>query len=203
MFGCNSTNKQTSVEKKTLFKDTSITVNAEKKDSAIIPVTTIKKEEKKNSIDNSSNIPVVNNGDISIIYATSQKWHGGIRGSGGGTNYEICITADRSPGILIDELWIGKIWHGIKLGHKSGNQTSAVKSVIDTIYIYTSDYRKDPDFKNTQVKDTVQIKKPDTTGLKTPPFIYQGVALIGYKFGNLRKYKAVSTFVSKPTLNYP
>ncbi len=200
LFGCNHPEIKVTVEK----NDSSISKKLTKKDTSAATAIIEKKVDELTTTNNSVLVQTKTNDEIIVLSATSQGWHGGVRGSGGGTNYEICITADHSLNIVIDQLWIEQIWHSFRLNNKSVTLSPAGSQTFDTIYIYAADYHKDPLYKSIQNKDTTpQSTKPDTTGRKAPPFPYKGVALIGYKYGSRQVYKTVSAFKVKPVLNYP
>jgi len=171
--------------------------------SKTIPANDTGANGKIHTTDNSSDLPKNNKENINVIYATSQVWHGGIKGSGGGTNYEICITSDYDAKLDIDQLWIGQTSCKFTLRKKSPANISVNLAAYDTITIFASEYHKDPGF-NFNKEDSTEVKnKPEATITTTPPYAYSGAALLGYKFGGLRMYKTISTFQRKPPLNYP
>lgn len=170
------------------------------KDSLSVLITPF--DTSKNSIGQKTNI---NNNDFIVLLFTSQDWHGGIKGSGGGTNYEIIAISKQSSAILIiDQLWIGQKNYEITVSKKFPAVAADGFSTNDTIFIRANDYRKDPDFKNnTEVADSEKRKSAPIEVSIDPPFTYQGAALIGYKLNGLRSYKTLDKIIKKPPLFYP
>lgn len=136
---------------------------------------------------------------FTLISATSQKWHGGIKGSGGGTNYEIILLAQLpSSKLIIDELWIDETFHSVSASCKFPKTSADGFVKGDTVYVYASIYVKDPngpkDLNKTDVQETAQNAPP--------PYDYKGSGLVGYKMNGERKYSEISTFAEKPPLKY-
>jgi hypothetical protein len=133
--------------------------------------------------------------DFTILIATSQDWHGGIKGSGSGTNYEICIITRQPSGLLaIDQLWVGEKFHTAQAVKKFPATSKDGFTANDTVYIHAADHCKSPDNKDTTATEEKNI---------APPFLYKGAALIGYKIFGKRMYKTIDAIEKKPTLNYP
>jgi hypothetical protein len=191
----NAGNKTTSINKatvkdnpaiaKTQLTDTISTLAADKKtNTGNTTVSTTSALQKEN-----------NSTDITLLYATLQKWHGGVKGSGGGTNYEIFIHVPHLTNINFDELWIGQVLHETMWRRQP--------AASDTIVVRASDYQKDPSNRNIPELDSSQTSLNKTPSTSPPPFAYTGAALLGYKYGEQRMYKIITSFKVKPTLNYP
>lgn len=135
--------------------------------------------------------------DFNIIRATSQVWVGGAKGSGWGTRYVITLISNKSSKRLsIDEMWIGEKYHKITTSKRiTYSMPNEDFNTGDTIYITASEYI--PENPNIDVKEK---EKPIN---QTPPFTYQGEALIGYELNNKKKYCLVSNFEKLPRLSYP
>lgn len=142
--------------------------------------------------------------DFIILSATSQKWTGGARGSGGGVRYEICIISNHSSSeLIIDKLWIGQASHTVQVSKNYPFLATDGFSANDTVYIKASDYHKDPNLdKNNQVNGDRQQSSTEKSNTN-PPYAYKGEALIGYTVSGKRLYKEISTLVVNPPLNYP
>lgn len=142
--------------------------------------------------------------DFSVIYATSQQWHGGIKGSGGGTNYDICIKSFHSSSqMAADELWVGEKYFEIAASRKFPLTSADGFSAGDTLYINASDYRKDADGPKLIDEGEGQKEVQDEKQKTPPPYRYSGEALIGYKMNGTRKYKEVAIITVKQPLFYP
>ncbi len=46
-------------------------------------------------------------GSATIEKTTSQVWHGGAAGSGGGKNYKVYVSKSKSLAVVIDKVWVG------------------------------------------------------------------------------------------------
>lgn len=160
-----------------------------------VPTKTIVDTVVAKSLDRSQNEDVkttkgVISAEIEILSATSQKWTGGIKGSGSGVNYVFVIVVPLSlQELVIDELWIGETFHKPQIS-KNENLGNLKFQAGDTLYIYASDYFKSPD--NPKLDTNEQPTEPETfvENMK-PPYKYSGAALIGYTVGGERKYKTI------------
>lgn len=142
--------------------------------------------------------------NFDFISATSQKWQGGVKGSGRGINYVICLRAlGSSSQLIIDQLWVGQTFHKISASRKFPKTSADGFSTGDTIYIFTNDYFKGSDkieqIESGEKQNEVQEAEKDTP----PPYIYTGEALIGYKINGNRKYKEIAKITAKSPLFYP
>lgn len=154
-----------------------------------------------NTINNSTSFA---GNDFTVIYATSQQWHGGVKGSGGGVNYEVSIIAKLSSSqLIIDELWVGEIFHETTASRKIPKTSANGFSAGDTIFLHAGDYHKDSygPKKNEEIDEYKEIQ--DTTQNKPPPYKYTGEALIGYKINGERKYKGIAKITVKSPLFFP
>jgi hypothetical protein len=194
--GCQTKTSKIADNKKNVSNDSSLSSVAPI-DSSLINATKKSGEQKA----------VVNYADFIVLSFTSQDWHGGIKGSGGGTNYEItAVSKQSSANLIIDQLWIGQKYYEITVSKKFPSFSADGFSANDTIYIHASDYRKDPDFnRNIQVTDseTKQIIETAEAVNIDPPYAYQGVALIGYKLNGQHLYIPIDKIVKKAPLFYP
>jgi hypothetical protein len=202
--GCRNKNSKIADNKKSVSSDSSNSAVTKANTSTNNKTSTDKKQPTKNSVEQKVN---ENYADFSVLSFTSQDWHGGIKGSGGGTNYEItAVTNQSSVNLIFDQLWIGQKFYEITVIKKFPAVTADGFSANDTIYIHASDYRKDPDFnRNIQVTDSETkkiIKTAEATNIN-PPYVYKGVALIGYKLNGQRVYKIIESIIKKPPLFYP
>lgn len=177
-------------------------VQQSQKDTVVLKETTDNNIPVANSTSNSP--ATFSDNDITVIYATSQKWHGGIKGSGGGTNYEICVVPSFSSAQLtIDQLWIDEKFHEISAGRRFP-ETSADGFVAgDTVYISTSVYTKGPGSTKLAEEADVQKETQDIMQNTPTPIKFTGEALIGYKINGKRKYKEIAKITVKKPLYYP
>jgi hypothetical protein len=197
LWSCGSQKNHNSSDQKT-EKDSS-QVQHETPDSTAETVTT----------NNNTTVAVSNNAslsgnDFNFIYATSQKWQGGIKGSGGGVNYEFCLLSLNSSSLLIiDQIWIGQTYHETSASRKFPKTAADGFNTGDTIYIYTSDYIKSPDKIDLLETPGGQKEVPEVKQNTPPPYAYTGEALIGYTLKGIRKYKEIAKITVKSPLFYP
>jgi len=137
--------------------------------------------------------------DLEVISATSQNWAGGIAGLSG-TRYIISVKTNKPfDNLTIDRLWIGDKFMVFKLS-SLGNRTGKIEFQKNDTLVISVNKRNLPDF--------MKVGKNDDSGGKITedpekPFEYKGVALIGYKTGNKRKYLTVEKFKILKQVNYP
>jgi hypothetical protein len=163
----------------------------------------------KEMTENVTNVSVENastytGADFTVISATSQQWHGGAKGSGGGVNYEVSIISQLSSSqLIIDELWIAEIFHETSASRKFPKTPADGFSAADTIYLHAGDYHKDSNGPKI-IDDNNEPKEVQDTKQNTPaPYKYTGEALIGYKINGERKYKEIAKITVKSPLFYP
>jgi hypothetical protein len=145
------------------------------------------------------NIVVKDSADIELLTATAQKWHGGIKGSGGGTYFNFSFIARLSSSFLfVDKAWVGQKFFAVTLTGKSISKNHSF-SGGDTLNARITDYVKDTDL-NTEMQTG---NEPEKQLNIAPPFAYKGAALIGYLSFNNRYYLIVPSFQQLPTLYYP
>jgi len=132
-----------------------------------------------------------------IIEATSQKWHGGTRGSGYGTYYKITIIPKTNSNKLkFDKIWVGEKYFNISTFQKGKKMKNNLFEKGDTITIQINDRTVPKNFPHTE-KDKCLIEKHEL------PHKYEGKALLSYTYKGKRKYKEITNFIKKTTLNYP
>jgi|GEM_PF-909268 len=192
--GCKHKTSKLADDKKNVSNDSSIS-SVVPIDSSLI-IGTKKSDEQK---------AAVNYTDFIVLSFTLQDWHGGIKGSGGGTNYEItAVSKQSSANLIIDQLWIGQKYYEVTASKKFPASSADGFSANDTIYIHASDYHKDPNFnKNNDSVDSEKQQTTETTVNIDPPYTYTGAALIGYKLNGLRLYKTIDKIIKKAPLYYP
>jgi hypothetical protein len=192
--GCQNKTSKIADDKKNVSNDSSI--------SSVAPIDSSIINTSKNSGDQKA---VVNYTDFIVLSFTSQDWHGGIKGSGGGTNYEItAVSKQSSANLIIDQLWIGQKYYEITASKKFPASSADGFSANDTIYIHASDYHRDSDFnKNTETVGGEKQQTTETAVNIDPPYTYTGAALIGYKLNGLRLYKTIDKIIKKAPLYYP
>ncbi|NOZ45497.1 MAG: hypothetical protein GXO79_01820 [Chlorobi bacterium] len=125
--------------------------------------------------------------DFKVIDATSQKWVGGIPGSGKGTNYVIKVISFKNNKYLhINQVWIGDEYYNVKALKNPAliNETSFEKN--DTLYIKIHKYIR--------TNMLGEVVKPKATEESKVPIKYDGAALIGYTYRGKKKYKEIKTF---------
>ncbi|MFH0865808.1 MAG: hypothetical protein V1904_06415 [Bacteroidota bacterium] len=195
--GCGS-QKNNKIESSDKTLDTVIT-HQSNNDTTVLNETTENKT--AHSLNNST---LYTGTDFTVIYATSQQWHGGVKGSGGGVNYEVSMVTKLSSLLLtIDELWIGEIFHETKASRKFPETSADGYSAGDTIFLYASDYKKNPEGPEHINEINEQKEVQDTKQNTPPPYKYTGEALIGYKINGERKYKEIAKITVKSLLFYP
>lgn len=179
-------------------KDTVIT-HQPGNDTSVVKETTENKN--TNYINNSATYTV---NDFTVISATSQQWHGGVKGSGGGVNYEVnIITKLSSLQLTIDELWIGENFHETTASRQFPKTPADGFSAGDTIFLHAGDYHKDSDGPEKIEGINEQKEVQDTMQNTPPPYKYTGEALIGFKMNGERKYKEIAKITAKSPLFYP
>ncbi len=136
-----------------------------------------------------------------LIKATSQKWHGGIKGSGYGTYYELTIVPNtNSDKLLFDRLWIGKKYFDIQSFQKGKKMRNNLFGKGDTITIRVN--------KSVKLKPMPFVRKDDNNDKclteKHPlPKEYKGEALLSYVYKGKRKYFEIKHFTVLEPINYP
>lgn len=197
--GCGS-QKNNNVDRPVISKDTFV---QQSKNNAVV-INETNNNENLNTTNAPSTINIFPVNDFTLGYATSQRWHGGIKGSGGGINYDVSIVSlFSSAQLIIDELWIGEKFHEISASRRFPKTSADGFVAGDTIYIHASDYIKDPDVPKQVEEVDGQKETQDTLQNTPPPKKYTGEALIGYKINGNRKYKEIEKFSVKPALCYP
>jgi len=132
--------------------------------------------------------------DFTILEITSQKYSGGQERSGRGTRYTVKIFAEKdSRKLKIDQLWIGDKYFAVKPVKNPKYKNNHDFSKNDTIYLYVKDHVY-PDMVN---------EKEDVVNTVKLPYKYEGVALIGYKLRNKRKYKVIEKITELEKIFYP
>lgn len=134
--------------------------------------------------------------DFEIIEATSQKWVGGIPGSGKGTNYVIKVIPYKSSDKLqIDKIWIGNDYYEITPLTNPQNKNSTSFEMKDTLYIRIHKYIR--------TNMLGEIVKPNLKeGTEIPPE-FEGDALLAFTYKGERKYKVIKEFKKLKFIPYP
>lgn len=137
--------------------------------------------------------------DLEVINATSQKWGGGVAGTGG-VYYTISIKTNKpSEKLVIDQLWVKDKFLKFKLRTITGHTGKIEFQKKDTLIISASE-KIIPGFKQVKEKDNSGREKAE---LPEKPFEYKGAALIGYKIDEKRKYLAIEKLKRLKPINYP
>ncbi len=132
-----------------------------------------------------------------IIEATSQKWHGGARGSGFGTYYELTIIPKaNSEKLIFNQIWIGKKHFKVSTFQKGKKMRNNLFGKGDTITIMLNDKVELKPLPFVE-KDGCLIEKHEL------PYKYEGKALLSYTYKGKQKYKEIESFKKKKVLNYP
>jgi len=148
--------------------------------------------------------------DFEIIDATSQKWVGGIRSAGSGINYQLTLlTNQSSKNINVDQLWIGDQYFKVSAIKKFPASEKEGFEKGDTIYINARIAHPRPP--SPTGGETQQVKNPSNEDAtlhedslrQTPPFSYDGVALIGYELNKKRKFFIVEKIKKISPIAYP
>jgi len=137
--------------------------------------------------------------DFKVLEATSQKWVGGILSAGSGINYQLTLLVNHSSGnIKIDQIWVGNQYFKITAIKKFPASEKEGFEKGDTIYI------------NARVAHPLPISPVNGEGnptyiklSKSPPFSYDGAALIGYELNKKRKFIIVEEIKKISSIAYP
>ncbi len=134
--------------------------------------------------------------DFKIVEATSQKWVGGVPGSGKGTNYLIKILPYKSSDKLqIDKIWIGNKYFDITPLTDPKNKKSTNFEKNDTLYIRIHQY--------TRTNMQGEILKTKVKEENDVPEEYEGEALLSFTYKEKRKYKVIKEFKKLKFIPYP
>ncbi|MCF6185571.1 MAG: hypothetical protein L3J56_13300 [Bacteroidales bacterium] len=134
-----------------------------------------------------------------LIKATSQKWHGGIKGSGYGTYYELTIVPNsNSDNLVFDKLWIGKDYFDVQCFQKGKKMRNNLFAKGDTVTIRVNKA-------NNKYKPMPFITKEGNTVIQKelPPINYKGAALLSYVYKKKRKYYEINKFTVSEPVFYP
>lgn len=139
-----------------------------------------------------------------IISSYSQKWQGGVKGSGGGIKYNFELLASYpSSQLIIDQVWIGQQYFDASASRKFPKTAADGFNKGDTIYVYINYMTKVPDHANIAETTDGQKEIQESMSSIPPPYAYKGEALIGYKINGSRKYKEITQVTAKSPLYYP
>ena len=137
--------------------------------------------------------------DFKVLEATSQKWVGGTIGSGSGINYQLTLIANQSSEkIKIDQLWVGDQYFKVTAIKKFPASEKEGFEKGDTIYIKATVAHPRPVSPVSGEKDPTHIKPS-----QSPPFTYDGAALIGYELNKKRKFIIVEKIKKISSIAYP
>lgn len=134
--------------------------------------------------------------DFKIVESTSQKWVGGIPGSGKGTNYVIKIVPYKNSDKLhIDKIWIGNKYFEVTPLTDPRNKKSTSFQEKDTLYIRIHHY----------IRTNMQgeVLKPKLSEENELPHEYEGEALLAFTYKGKRKYKVIKEFKKLKFIPYP
>ncbi len=132
-----------------------------------------------------------------IIETTSQKWFGGVKGSGYGTKYEInIIPKTNSEALRFDQIWIGDTYFPVSTFQKGKRIKNNTFSPGDTVTInFNHRFPHEPQL-------YLEEGKPTEESFIVPQK-YKGEALLSYTFKGKRKYIEIEKFTVLKELQYP
>ncbi len=126
--------------------------------------------------------------DFEVIKATFERCSKNVEHSYTNTKLDykfIIIARQSSDKLKIDKLWIGKDYYLISPSKKLSLTSGDGFAKNDTIYFFVSNYTKID-------KQGKIVSSVDNIKQETPPYKYDGDALIGFKIDNQRKYKVIT-----------
>ncbi len=125
---------------------------------------------------------------LRLTRATSQRFVGGAAGSPSGTYYKVYfVTSKNSKKIVIDQLWVGDDYYEVSAFLEKKSGASPDFGAGDSISISATRFVQNSTQLNNQEESKALPKK-------NKPYNYSGAALVGYKYGNKRKYLEIEKF---------
>lgn len=132
---------------------------------------------------------------VKVIDATSQSWHGGVKGSGRGVNYRVSVIVGKDSDVLsFDSLWVGDRGYPVQASRPHPFTSADGFHKNDTVTIYASMHQAaNPD------GDLIPLPVPS----KGAPVSYEGDALLSFKVKQKQFYVVVKEFRRLEQLDYP
>ncbi len=134
-----------------------------------------------------------------ILEATLQVWTGGAHSGGSGVNYRLMLLVHKSSSkLILDTLWTGDACYPLLLSHAGRGNPGSGFMKNDTIYLSASK-------RNPMEPDGKGEKATYKAGEKNciAPIVFNGTALLGYRYRGKRKYMTLLKFKELPPLRYP
>lgn len=147
-------------------------------------------------------------GTAKVDKATSQVWHGGAAGSGGGKNYKVYVSKSAQLEITIDQVWIGDREKGwlpdyrvVYAGLANGLRNHAAPKGVTAFTVeFGETYPGQP---NPRGEVRPVAMKPFDNPPNDLPETYQQGAVIYYHAGGKAAQWVVSEMEILEPLNYP
>ena len=133
--------------------------------------------------------------DFDVVESNSQKWHGGRRETGSGTNYEIKLLTHRdSKTLKFSGIWIDKKYFDLKSRIITTIHGDSIYFKNDTLLISFTDHVSEiKEFNDSEI---------DQNSI-SPPYQYQGEALIKYEYKGKIKYAVIKKIKPLQDVYYP
>jgi hypothetical protein len=140
--------------------------------------------------------------------ATSQKWHGGAAGSGGGINYVVYVAKPSNLEIVIDQVWVGDREKGwlldFRVLYPNLTNLQSNHTAPKGVTAFTIEFREitpGPPNPRGDVRPN-QVKPFDSPPGDLPETFDKG-AVVYYRAGSDKATWVISDFQQLETLNYP
>ncbi len=146
-------------------------------------------------------------GTAKVVKSTSQVWHGGAAGSGGGKRYEVTLDKPANMEVKIEKVWIGEREKGwlprfnvIPQTSDTANHQVAHRGVTNFTVKFSETYPGQPGPR--EAPRPVAVVPFDNPPSDLPAAFTHG-AVIYYQIGKQSGTWIVSDFEALPVLNYP
>lgn len=144
-----------------------------------------------------------------IEKATSQVWHGGAAGSGGGKNYLVYVAKPSKVEIVIDQVWLGDREKGWLLDFRvlykdlanAMNNHTAPAGVTNFTVDFREIFPAPPNPRGGEQRPGF-VKPFDAPPTDLPEALDKG-AVIYYHAGGSKATWVINEFQALETLNYP
>jgi hypothetical protein len=147
-------------------------------------------------------------GTAKVEQSTSQVWHGGAAGSGGGKNYKVTVSKSASLEVMIDKVWLGDRERGwlpeyrvMYKGAPNGMRNHLAPKGVTTFTLEFAEVH--PGQPNPRGEGRPVAVKPFDNPPSDLPEGFDKGAVIYCHVGNNAVVWTVSDFVVLEPLNYP